>query len=53
MVPNLVSGGILVADNVVSHKSDLEEMLAKAEVDERVDSVIVPIGRGVLVCRKI
>ena len=53
VVPNLVPGGLLVADNAVSHKGDLEEVLVKAETDGRVDSIVVPIGRGLLVCRKI
>ncbi|MDP3025809.1 MAG: O-methyltransferase [candidate division Zixibacteria bacterium] len=53
VVPNLVSGGILVADNVISHKEVLEPMLERALKDVRVDALIVPIGRGELVCRKI
>lgn len=53
LVPNLVKGGILVADNVISHKEVLEPMLERALTDVRVDALIVPIGRGELVCRKI
>jgi len=53
VVPNLVKGGILVADNVISHKEILEPMLERALADVRVDALIVPIGRGELVCRKI
>ena len=53
VIPNLVSGGILAADNVTSHESALRPMLQRALADERVDSVIVPIGRGELICRKI
>jgi len=53
VVPNLVPGGMLVADNAVSHRDALEDVINRAEVDDRVDSVVVPIGRGVLVCRKI
>lgn len=53
VVPNLVPGGMLAADNVVSHGDALEDVINRAEVDDRVDSVVVPIGRGVLVCRKI
>jgi predicted O-methyltransferase YrrM len=53
VVPNLVKGGILVADNVISHKEVLEPMLERALTDDRVDALIVPIGRGELVCRKI
>jgi predicted O-methyltransferase YrrM len=53
VVPNLVSGGLLVADNVTSHKTELSPMIDHAMADKRVDSVIVPIGRGELLCRKI
>jgi caffeoyl-CoA O-methyltransferase len=53
VVPNLVPGGILAADNAVSHGDALQPMLEKVMADARVDSVIVPIGKGVLVSRKI
>lgn len=52
VVPNLVSGGLLVADNVLSHKEELAGMVRKTLRDRRVDSMIVPIGSGLLVCRK-
>lgn len=53
IVPNMVKGGLLVADNAISHKEELEEMIKRALDDRRVDALIVPIGRGELVCRKI
>ncbi len=53
VVPNLVPGGMLALDNDVSQRDILEDVINRAEVDDRVDSVVVPIGRGVLVCRKI
>jgi len=53
IIPNLVKGGILVADNVISHKEVLEPMLERALTDVRVDALVVPIGSGELVCRKI
>jgi caffeoyl-CoA O-methyltransferase len=53
VVPNLVAGGILAADNAVSHGAALGPMLEKVMADARVDSVIVPIGKGVLVSRKV
>ncbi len=52
LVPNLVSGGILVADNALSHERELRPMLDRALADDRMDSVLVPIGTGDLVCRK-
>lgn len=52
VIPNMVTGGILVADNAISHETDLRPMLMRALADDRVDALIVPIGRGELVCRK-
>ncbi len=51
VVPKLVPGGILVADNAINHAETLQPMLNRALSDERVDSLIVPIGKGELVCR--
>lgn len=53
VVPNLVKGGLLAADNATTHKEILTPMLDRALNDERVDALIVPIGSGVLVCRKL
>lgn len=52
VVPNLVKGGLLVADNAINHRDSLKPMLDRALNDERVDALIVPIGKGELVCRK-
>ncbi|MHB8244454.1 MAG: O-methyltransferase [Acidimicrobiales bacterium] len=52
VVPLLVPGGILIADNAINHKETLQPMLDAALVDERVDALIVPIGKGELVCRR-
>jgi caffeoyl-CoA O-methyltransferase len=52
VVPRMVSGGILVADNAINHEAVLRPMLDKALNDARVDALIVPIGKGELVCRK-
>jgi len=51
VVPNMVPGGILVADNAISHENSLRPMLNRALTDNRVDSLIVPIGSGVLLSR--
>jgi len=53
IVPKLVPGGLLVADNAINFREILEPMIEKAFKDERVDALIVPIGKGELVCRKI
>jgi predicted O-methyltransferase YrrM len=52
VVPKLVDGGILAADNVISHRDDMRDFLAAASADPRIDSVIVPIGSGVLLVRR-
>ena len=53
VIPRLVSGGLLVADNAISHRDTLQPVLDRALVDGRVDALVVPIGTGVLVCRKL
>ncbi len=53
IVPNLVPGGLLVADNALSHQADLQPLIDRALQDTRVDAVVVPIGKGELVCRKL
>jgi len=53
IVPNLVPGGVLVADNAINHRETLKPLLDRALTDERVDALIVPIGKGELVCRKV
>lgn len=53
VIPRLVKGGLLVADNAVNHREALQSMLERALSDERVDALIVPIGKGELVCRKV
>ena len=52
IVPRLAPGGLLVADNAISHQAALAPMLHRALNDERVDALLVPIGKGELVCRK-
>ncbi len=45
-VPRLVPGGLLVADNVVSHRSELEDFLARVKAHPGLMSVTVPVGKG-------
>jgi caffeoyl-CoA O-methyltransferase len=52
VVPRLVPGGLFVADNATSHALELESFLSRALADERVDALVVPIGKGLLTCRK-
>ena len=49
---NMASGGILVADNAINHEATLRPMLDRALADDRADALVVPIGKGELVCRK-
>jgi caffeoyl-CoA O-methyltransferase len=53
IVPKLITGGILIADNAISHQEDLSVMIERALDDPRVDAMVVPIGTGELVCRKL
>jgi predicted O-methyltransferase YrrM len=53
VVPGMVGGGLLVADNVISHRAILQPLVDRALKDARVDALVVPIGKGELVCRRI
>lgn len=53
VVPRLVRGGLIVADNAINHQEILKPMLERALNDDRVDALVVPIGKGELVCRKL
>jgi caffeoyl-CoA O-methyltransferase len=53
VIPRLVKGGLLIADNAINFQDILKPMLERALTDERVDALIVPIGNGELLCRKI
>ncbi|MFX1454420.1 MAG: O-methyltransferase [Promethearchaeota archaeon] len=53
LVPLMIQGGILIADNAINHYETLKPMIDKALKDYRVDALIVPIGKGELVCRKL
>jgi predicted O-methyltransferase YrrM len=53
VVPKLKKGGLLVADNAINHREVLAPMLDRALNDTQVDAMIVPVGKGELVCRKL
>lgn len=52
IIPRLVRGGLFVADNVISHQDALRSFIDVALADDRVDSLVVPIGKGLLTCRR-
>ncbi len=52
VIPGMVKGGIFVADNAINHIETLRPFIDKVLHDERVDAMVVPIGKGELVCRK-
>jgi predicted O-methyltransferase YrrM len=52
VMPQMVPGGILVADNAINFETLLRPMLDRALKDDRVDALVVPIGQGELVCRR-
>lgn len=53
IVPLLPPGGVLVADNVLSHARELAAFQERAIRDARLSAVVVPIGRGELLAAKI
>lgn len=53
VTPNLVPGGLLLVDNAISHAEEMADFLDRVQQDPRLDALVVPIGKGVLVCRRI
>ncbi len=52
VVPRMVTGGFLVADNAINMADVLQPVIDRAEADDRVDAMVVPVGKGELVCRR-
>lgn len=52
IVPKMVPGAILVADNFTSHRDELQSMLVRVLADDRVDAMVATVGKGELVCRR-
>jgi predicted O-methyltransferase YrrM len=52
-VPLLAPGGLLVADNLISHAEELTRFRERALSDSRLAAVVVPIGRGELLAAKL
>jgi len=52
VIPKMRPGGLLIADNAISHQTALQPVIDGALRDQRVDAVVVPIGKGELLCRK-
>jgi len=52
VLPNMVEGGMIVADNVITRKETSEPFIQRVLNDARVDAVMVPIGKGKMLCRK-
>jgi caffeoyl-CoA O-methyltransferase len=53
IVPLLAPGGVLVADNLLSHADDLAAFRERALGDRRLSGLVVPIGRGELFAVKV
>lgn len=52
VVPRLAPGGFFVADNAISHQEELAGFIGRALEDERVDALVLPVGKGLLVVRR-
>ena len=53
VIPKMVTGAYLVADNAINHRETLQPMIEASLQDPRVDAMVASIGKGLLVCRKI
>ncbi len=53
IVPKLLPGALLVADNVISHEKELKGFLKKSRKDKKIDALVLNVGKGVLLCSKL
>ena len=53
VIPRMMSGGYFVADNAINHRATLQLVIDAALADERVDAMVAPVGKGLLLCRKL
>lgn len=53
VITKMVKGGLLIADNAMSHYDSLKPFINRVLEDNRVDAMVVPIGTGELVCKKL
>jgi predicted O-methyltransferase YrrM len=52
LADRLVPGGLLAADNVISHAAEIPGVVEGFLADPKFDAVVVPIGSGVLTARR-
>jgi len=46
LIPKLLPGGLLVADNVISHQQELDDYLTRVKSHPDLFSVTLPVGKG-------
>jgi len=49
---NMVSNGLIIADNAIDHYEGIKPMIDVALADDRFDCLTVPIGNGLFICRR-
>ena len=52
LVPRMVTGGLIVADNAINHAEALTPFLERALADVRVDAMVATVGKGELLARR-
>lgn len=53
VVPNMVPGGWFIADNITSHGDELKSFVEIVMHDQRVDTLVLSHGKGLLLCRRL
>ncbi len=53
LVPQLKSGGLLIADNCVSHQHEMKDYLDFVIHNEELQSVLLPFDNGLMLSRKL
>lgn len=53
LICGLAPGGLMVVDNILSHPEICQPFVSALEADQRVDCTVLPVGKGLLLARRV
>lgn len=53
LLPKIAPGSLIFADNAISHQAEMQDYLDFVVASDELDSVLVPIGTGLMMSRKL
>jgi caffeoyl-CoA O-methyltransferase len=52
IMPKIAAGGLLIADNCITHEDSVKNFLEYIEKDPKVQSAVLPMDNGLMLCLK-